>query len=81
MSAKKVKQDIPNQEKPKQEVQKKEEQVMVETASYEEESTSEIVIAQVAPTGDNSMIGIYVVLALGALVPITKRAGNAIKEV
>lgn len=62
----KAEQDVPKQEKPK-----KEEQVTIEAAAHEGDSTAEIVIAQVAPTGDDSMVGVYSVLALisfGAIV-------------
>ena len=65
---KKAVQNVSNQEETKKEVQKKEKQVAIEKAVYEKEGTAEIGIAKVAPTGDNSMVGFYMVLALSMLV-------------
>ena len=57
--------------------EKKAEQVTIEAAAHEGDSTAEIVIAQVAPTGDDSMVGVYSVLALisfGAIVASKKKS-------
>lgn len=72
----KAEQEVPKQEAPKKEVQKKEEQVTIDAVISEGDSTSEIVIAQIAPTGDNSLVVLYSALALMSFVLLATIKGR-----
>ena len=76
----KAEQEVPKQEDPKKEVQKKEEQVTIDAVISEGDSTSEIVIAQIAPTGDNSLVVLYSALALMSFVLLATIKGRVLYE-